>query len=284
MTTILSIQSSVAYGHVGNSVAVFAMQRLGVEVWPVHTVHFSNHTGYGDWRGPVMDPDDVRDILAGVAARGALDRVDAVVSGYLGSAAVGEVVLEAVCQVRAANPDAFYVCDPVMANATAGCFVGPEIPVLLRETVVPRADLVTPNQVELGRLTGSVPTDLTSTVAAVDRLRALGPGTVLVTSVLRPEAPSDTVEMLAADESGAWLVRTPLLPGRVSGSGDLTAAVFTTHLVGGRSVPEALTSTASSVFDVVAATVAGGHAELRLVQTQEAIAHPRRQFEAIPVR
>ena len=175
MTTILSIQSSVAYGHVGNSAAVFPLQRLGVEVWPVHTVHFSNHTGYGAWRGPLMPPDDVREVVTGIEERGALPEVDAVLSGYQGGEQIGEVILDAVARTKAANPAAIYACDPVMGNATSGCFVHPAIPVLLRERVVPQADLITPNQFELGFLTETEPGDLDSTLESVERARAMGP-------------------------------------------------------------------------------------------------------------
>ena len=184
VTTILSIQSSVAYGHVGNSAAVFPLQRLGVEVWPVHTVNFSNHTGYGAWRGPLMPAEDVREVITGIEERGALPEVDAVLSGYQGGEQIGEVILDAVARTKAANPDAIYACDPVMGNATSGCFVHPAIPVLLREKVVPKADLITPNQFELGFLTETDPADLETTLASVERAREMGPSTVLVTSVL----------------------------------------------------------------------------------------------------
>ena len=185
---ILSIQSSVAYGHVGNSAAVFPLQRLGHEVWPVYTVHFSNHTGYGAWRGPLLAADDVRDVITGIEERGALAQVDVVLSGYQGGEEIGDVILDAVARVKKANPDATYTCDPVMGNAKSGCFVHPAIPVLLRERVVPQADLITPNQFELGYLTGTEPTDLESTLASVDAARAMGPSSVLVTSVERPDA------------------------------------------------------------------------------------------------
>src|SRR5580765_4110679 len=190
----LSIQSSVAYGHVGNSAATFPLQRLGHEVWPVHTVLFSNHTGYGAWRGPLLPPDDVRAVVTGIAERDVLRSCDGVLSGYLGGPGICEVVVDAVAQVKAANPEATYTCDPVMGNATSGCFVHPAIPVLLRERVVPQADLITPNQFELGYLTGTEPTDLDSTLAAADAARAMGPSSVLVTSVARPEAGDDTIE------------------------------------------------------------------------------------------
>jgi pyridoxine kinase len=282
--TVLSIQSSVAYGHVGNSAAVFPMQRLGVEVWPVHTVNFSNHTGYGEWRGPVLPADDVRAVLQGVAERGAYAEVDAVLSGYQGGADIGAVILEAVEAVKAANPAAIYACDPVMGNETSGCFVHPDIPVLLREQVVPRADLITPNQFELGYLTGTEPHTLEETLAAVDLARAMGPSTVLVTSVLRPDVPEDTVEMLAVHEGEAWLVATPRLPMKANGSGDVTAALFTTHLLATGSAKDALELTASSVFALLSRTHSSGRRELQLVQSQDSIAHPPREFPAARIR
>src|SRR5699024_9445346 len=124
---ILSIQSSVAYGHVGNSAAVFPLQRLGVEVMPVHTVNFSNHTGYGAWRGPLIDPADVRDVVTGIEERGAFAGTDAILSGYQGGEGIADVILDAVARVKAANPAALYACDPVMGNAKSGCFVAPAI-------------------------------------------------------------------------------------------------------------------------------------------------------------
>ena len=201
--SILSIQSSVAYGHVGNSASVFPLQRLGVEVWPVHTVHFSNHTGYGEWRGPLLPADDVRAVIQGVEERGAFPEVAAVLSGYQGGEDIGSVILEAVERVKTANPAAIYACDPVMGNAKSGCFVHPAIPVLLRDRVVPQADLITPNQFELGYLTDTDPHTLEETIASVEAARSLGPATVLVTSVLRPDAPDQTVEMLAVHGDAA---------------------------------------------------------------------------------
>jgi pyridoxine kinase len=278
-TTILSIQSSVAYGHVGNSAAVFPLQRLGVEVWPVSTVHFSNHTGYGSWRGPLLAAEDVREVITGVEERGAMPEIDAVLSGYQGGSQIGDVILDAVGRVKAANPDAIYACDPVMGNAKSGCFVHPDIPVLLRERVVPEADLITPNQFELGFLTETEPDDLASTLAAVDRARDMGPSTVLVTSVLRPDRPEDTIEMLAVRGDGAWVVRTPHLPLKANGSGDVTAALFTAHLLATDDPGLALGRTVSSVFDLLQTTLDSGRRELQIVQSQEAIAHPRMQFE-----
>jgi pyridoxine kinase len=281
---ILSIQSAVAYGHVGNSAAVFPLQRLGVEVLPVYTVNFSNHTGYGAWRGPLIPPADVAEVLTGVEERGVFPQIDAVLSGYQGSEGIGDVIIDAVRRVKEANPEAVYACDPVMGNAKSGCFVAPAIPVLLRERVVPVADIITPNQFELGFLTGTDPLSLESTLESVDAARAMGPRTVLVTSVERPEREEGTLEMLAVDDSGAFIVQTPQLPMKANGSGDVTAALFTAHYLRTGSAAEALARTVSSVFDLLTTTLESGERELQLIEAQEFYAHPRMQFEVAQVR
>jgi pyridoxine kinase len=281
---ILSIQSSVAYGHVGNSAAVFPLQRLGHEVWPVFTVHFSNHTGYGAWRGPLLPPADVRDVIAGIEERGVLPTCDAVLSGYQGGAGIADVIVDAVARVKAANPEATYTCDPVMGNAVSGCFVDPLIPPIIRERVVPVADLITPNQFELGFLTGTAPETLEEILESAELARAMGPSTILVTSVARAGRPEETIEMLAVDGDGAWIVQTPLLPMKANGSGDITAALFTAHLHTTGSPADALARTASSVFAVLKETLGSGERELRLVAAQDAIAHPACEFEVRRVR
>lgn len=281
---ILSIQSAVAFGHVGNSAAVFPLQRIGVDVLPVYTVNFSNHTGYGAWRGPLIAPADVAEVITGIEERGVFDQIDAVLSGYQGSEGIADVIIDAVARVKAANPDAVYTCDPVMGNAKSGCFVAPAIPILLRERVVPVADIIAPNQFELGFLTETSPDTLESTLASADLARAMGPSTVLVTSVERPDREPDTIEMLAVDDKGAWIVQTPLLPLKANGSGDVTAALFTAHYVETGDAAVALARTASSVFDLLENTYNSGERELQLVESQEAYAHPRLQFDVRQVR
>jgi len=281
---ILSIQSAVAYGHVGNSAAVFPLQRIGVEVLPVYTVTFSNHTGYGSWGGPLIAPADVRAVIDGIDDRGVFPQIDAVLSGYQGGEGIGDVIVDAVKRVKAANPDALYACDPVMGNAKSGCFVAPAIPDLLRDRVVPVADIITPNQFELGYLTGTTPDTLESTLESVDAARAMGPSTVLVTSVERPDREEGTIEMLAVDDAGAWVVQTPLLPMKANGSGDVTAALFTAHYVETRDAATALARTTSSVYDLLKNTYDAGDRELRLVESQEAYAHPRLQFSVRQLR
>ncbi len=285
---ILSIQSHVSYGHVGNSAAVFPLQRLGHEVWPVYTVNFSNHTGYGQWGGSPIPASEVTAIISAMEQRGALAQVDVVLSGYQGGTDIADAILDAVARVKAANPSATYTCDPVMGNAKSGCFVNPAIPELLRERVVPKADLVTPNQFELGYLAGMQVQTLEETLKAVDAVMAMGPRAVLVTSVFRPDAAPGTIEMLAADANGAWLVTTPHLPFKANGSGDVTAALFTAHYsqhfgaMG--SAKLALERTKASMFELLTRTHESGQRELQLVQAQESYVNPKVQFAAQQVR
>ena len=281
---VLSIQSSVAYGHVGNSAAVFPLQRLGHEVWPVLTVHFSNHTGYGAWRGPLLAPDDVREVIAGIEDRGVLGEADAVLSGYQGDPAVGAIVLDTVARVKELNPDAVYCCDPVMGDVGRGMFVRPGIPEFMRDTVVPRADIVTPNHFELDFLAGRETTTLAEVVDAVDAVRERGPRDVLVTSVLHGEVPEGRLDMVAVSDEGAWAVETPLLPITPNGCGDVTAALYLAHLRTTGSAETALGRVAGSVFAVLERTIEAGTREIQLVATQDAIADPPATFEVRRLR
>ena len=281
---ILSIQSSVAYGHVGNSAAVFPLQRLGHEVWPVNTVHFSNHTGYGAWRGPLLAADDVREVIAGIEDRGVLGEADAVLSGYQGDPAVGGIILDTVARVKELNPDAVYCCDPVMGDVGRGMFVRPGIPEFMRDTVVPRADILTPNHFELDFLAGRATTTLAEILDAVDDVRARGPRDVLVTSVLHGDVPDGRLDVLAVSDEGAWAVETPLLPITPNGCGDVTAALYLAHLRTTGSAAEALARTTSSVYAILEATIAAGTREIQLVAAQDAIAEPPMTFEVRRLR
>jgi pyridoxine kinase len=276
---VLSIQSHVAYGHAGNSAAVFPLQRLGREVWPVMTVHFSNHTGYGAWRGPVLAAAEVAEVITGIEERGAFADCEAVLSGYQGAEDVGEVVLDAVARVKAASPGALYCCDPVMGDVGRGMFVRPGIPELMRDRVVPAADIVTPNHFELDFLTGTSSATVPELLDAVDRLRSVGPSVVLVTSAILDDTPDDALDLVAVSDAGAWRTRTPRLSMSPNGGGDLTTAVFLAHLLDGRPLAEALARTTSAVFAVMSATAAAGERELRIVQTQDRLADPPMEFE-----
>ena len=284
---ILSIQSHVAYGYVGNRAATFPLQRLGHDVWAVNTVEFSNHTGYGAWKGRIAAPGQVRDVIEGIAERGVLASCDAVLSGYLGDAALGEVVLDAVAAVRNANRGALWCCDPVIGDVDRGVFVRPGIPEFFRQRAVPLADLVTPNHFELEMLTGRTVGTLDAARAAARTLlapnaHAAGPKVVLVTSLRHAETAGDSIEMLAVTAAGAWRIVTPLLvfPIAPNGTGDAVAALFLAQWLKTREVAASLSFAASAIFAVLEATSRAGERELQLIAAQDALAAPPRTFAA----
>lgn len=279
---ILSIQSHVAYGHVGNASAVFPMQRLGVEVWPIHTVQFSNHTGYGDWTGRVFDGQMIDELVDGMARRGALARCDGLLSGYMGSADIGEAILFALQRVRAESPEAAYCCDPVIGDVGRGIFVRPGIPEFMRDKAVPAASVATPNQFELDYLTGLPSSTVVEAKAAIARLRGMGPQIVLVTSLHTQETPSDAIDMVAADGQGLWRVRTPQLDINVNGAGDAIAALFFVHVLRTGSAAQALSRAASSVYGLLQRTHAAGSRELLTVAAQDEFVTPSHMFVPEP--
>ena len=205
-------------------------------------------------------------------------------SGYQGDPAVGAVILEAVASVREANPNAVYCCDPVMGDVGRGMFVRPGIPEFLRDTVVPRADILTPNHFELDFLAGRTTTTIEEVLEAVDAIRDRGPRDVLVTSVLHTDTPPDSLDVVAVSDAGAWAVTTPLLPITPNGCGDVTAALYLAHLRTTGSPARALERTTASVFAVLEATLAAGTREIQLVAAQDAIADPPATFTARQLR
>jgi pyridoxine kinase len=280
---LLSINSHVACGHVGNAAAVFALQRLGCEVWPVHTVLFSNHPGHGSFRGETVEASTVRKLVRGIEERGLFPSCDGVLSGYVGKPETGEAILEAAVKVKAANPAACYCCDPVIGDAGRGVYVRAGIAELLRERAVPAADVLTPNQFELEQLSGRAAPTLAAILAAIDALAARGPHAILVTSVVTEETPKDSIDLIAAESSGRFQLRTPRLPIAVHGAGDAVAALFFLHWLRTGSAAQALSRAASSIFGVLQKTAQAGADETLLIDAQEELVKPSRMFVAQPV-
>ena len=275
---ILSIQSHVAYGHVGNASAVFPMQRLGVEVWPIHTVQFSNHTGYGAWTGRVFDAPMIEELVEGIAARGVLGLCDGVLSGYMGSADIGNAILSTVAKVRAENPGALYCCDPVIGD------VGP------RRVRAPRHPGVFPRSgradrryrhPEPVRTRLSVRRTSETLAAAKDAaavVQRLGPRVVLVTSLHTRETPPDAIDLLAGEGGRFWRVRTPKLPLSVNGAGDAIAALFFVHYARTRSAAGALGEAAASIYGLLKRTAEAGSREILMVAAQDEFVSPSTRF------
>jgi pyridoxine kinase len=277
MPTVLSVQSRVAYGHVGNAAAVFPLQCLGIEAWALDTVAFSNHTGHGRWRGDIVAAEAVSTIFEGIADLGVLPSIDAVLSGYIGTAETGAVLLDIVARVKEANPGARFCCDPVIGDSDTGSYVRDGVAEFFRDAALAMADIVTPNRFELEYLTGRRIGGVADAVTAAEALRGRGPAIVLVTSL---DTEPDHLKMLACGRDGAWAVETPRLPAMLNGCGDVTAALFLGHLLNGEPLPDALAATAGSMFAVIATTVGLGRYELALVAAREELARPNRVFPA----
>jgi pyridoxine kinase len=284
---ILSIQSWVAYGHVGNASAVFPLQRLGAEVWAINTVQFSNHTGYGDWTGAVYSGQSVRDLVDGIAARGALAHCDAVLTGYVGGADIGEAILHAVASVRRANPKALYCCDPVIGDTDTGVYVRPGIEDFLRGQALAAADITTPNRFEIERLTGIDCSSLDGAKQAVLRLRSMlhpdGPACVLLTSLETDSTPSDCIDMMTFADGAFHLLRTPKLGLSVNGAGDAIAALFLFHLLRSGKPVTAMEAAGSSVYGLLRRTEEAGSREILTVAAQAEFVAPTRVFQAFAV-
>lgn len=284
--SILSIQSRVAYGHVGNSAAVFPLQRLGFEVWPVDTVAFSNHLGYRTWRGRTHSAAEVAEVIEGIELLGLFKSCRAVLSGYLGTPEVGAVVRDAVDRVRRANPEAIYLCDPVMGDRDGGMFVKPGVREAFMEELLPQADIIVPNAFELEALTGCDTTTLEGALDAADALRAelkrrrgktgrRRAGTAVVcTGLLRRDVP-DKMGTLAVADEGAWLVTTRFVPMHVHGTGDALAALLLGHYLRTGRLATALARAVAGLQAVIEETAAANRYELTLIKSQDAMAKPK---------
>lgn len=275
---LISFSSKVVYGHVGHSASKLLLERLGHTVWAIDTVVFSNHPGHGRHAGRVTPADEIQALASGLEHLGLFAACGAVCSGYLGSAANGRAVVEVMRRVKAANPNALYVCDPVMGDRNVGLYVAPDLPPFLAEVALPLADVVFPNAFELEHLTGVKVRDVESALAAADALRARGAKLVVATGV----EPTGAIATLAVAAEGAWAVRTPRLPCRAKGTGDVFAALFLGHLCGGETAPVALERAVGGVYALIEATLDAE--ELALIAAQDQAVRPSRSWRADRLR
>ncbi|MBS1203780.1 MAG: pyridoxamine kinase [Proteobacteria bacterium] len=283
MKNILAIQSHVVFGHAGNSAAEFPMRRLGANVWPLNTVQFSNHTQYGKWMGSVMPPAHLTEVVQGIAAIDQLQRCDAVLSGYLGSAEQGEHILGIVRQVKAANPQAKYFCDPVMGHPEKGCIVAPGVAEFHLRHALPASDIIAPNLIELEILCEHVVNSVQEAVAAARELIAKGPQIVLVKHLARAGLSMDRFEMLLVTPQEAWHISRPLVDfgaRQPVGVGDVTSGLLLVKLLQGTPVREALEHVTAAVYEIMLTTHGMQEYELQVVAAQDRIAKPEHLFSA----
>lgn len=283
MKRILSIQSHVVFGCAGNSAAVFPMRRMGMEVWPVNTVQFSNHTQYSQgWQGMVMPDGHIRQLITGLADIGVLGQCDALLSGYLGSAKQGEEILAAVARLKALNPNALYFCDPVMGHPDKGCIVAPGVADFLKNRALTCADMLAPNLLELEQLTEREIRNVPQALAACQQLRDQGGKLVMVKYLGKAGFAMDRFEMLLVCEEGAFHISRPLYPFARDpiGVGDLLSATMLANLLAGFTPVAAFERTNASVDAVVAQTWLAGAYELQLVAAQQAMVLPQVREQA----
>ena len=284
MKNILSIQSHVVFGHAGNSAAVFPMRRMGVNVWPLNTVQFSNHTQYGHWTGCVMPANHLTEIVQGIADIDQLKNCDAVLSGYIGSPEQGGHILDIVRKVKAANPNAWYFCDPVMGHPEKGCIVAPGVAEFFARDAVASSDIMAPNLLELEQLTGHTINSVEEALASARSVIARGPKVVLVKHLAYAGYHKDRFEMILVTADEAWHISRPLVDfgeRQPVGVGDLTSGLLLVNMLKGEPLKKALEHVTAAVYEVMLTTKEMGEYELHVVAAQDRIAQPLHQFAAV---
>ncbi len=272
MKNVLSIQPHVVFGHAGNSATVFPIQRLGVNVWPLHTMQVSNHMQYGRWAGSAIEASQILALVEGIGAIGMLRRCDAVLCGYLDSVAHLQAVVDIVRAVKATNPYAWFFCDPIInehlteRNHEAALATIPE-----------GADCVTPHHDALQKLAGRTLDTVDEAVLACRELIRRGPRIILVKQLLDRYSPADRVNLLVVTESEAWMAQHPRYPFArpPAGISELTNAVFVARRLRGDTLRAAFEHTVAAVHAVLKATYEAGRYELEITAAQNDIAHPR---------
>ena len=270
-TSIISIQSQVVHGHVGNSAAVLPMQARGLNVAAVPTTLLSNSPHFETMRGCVLAPELVGDLLRGVEERGLIETSRYIVSGYLGSRANGEVVAAFVERARQINPDIIYICDPVMGDSNLGVFVADQVIECLSDHLVPLADLLTPNQFELGLLTQSQPTSWPRLKAEVAKIQAIRGARLIVTGCAFPDTPKGSLENIVVEDGTFTRLTSPRLPIVPVGTGDLFTGLLTANLALDRNLVRAARNAAGVVLDILERTIVDGEYEMQLGSVIDAL-------------
>lgn len=285
MKHILSIQSHVVYGYAGNKSATFPMQLLGVDVWALNTVQFSNHTQYGQWKGMVIPKEQIGEIVQGIDNIGELHKCNAVISGYIGAAEQVEEIINVVQKVKSRNPHAVYLCDPVMGHPDKGCIVAEGVKENLINLALPQADIITPNLVELRELSGRSVENFSQAIEAVKVILSKGPKKVLVKHLSKVGQDPSQFEMLLANEQGIWHISRPLhqFNKEPVGVGDLTAGLFMANLLNGKNDLEAFEHTANAVNDVMTVTQQQQAYELQIIAARDLIVKPQSQYKAVKI-
>lgn len=265
---VIVISSHVVRGSVGNRAAVFALETLGFPVWAVPTVVLPWHPGHGRATRIVPPAADFAALMKDLEGARWLGEVGAVLSGYLGDPAQADAVASLVAAVKARNPRALYVCDPVMGDK-GGLYVPEATAVAIRDLLMPVADVATPNRYELAWMTGNPLDDVSSLLQAA---QDAAPPAMLVTSA--PAMMNGSIANLLLTPSQALLAEHRMIDRPPNGLGDLTAAVYLARLLSGQAPEKALQSTTAAVFEILARTAKRGGDELQIETDAQSLSHP----------
>jgi len=246
---ILSIQSYVTYGHVGNSAAVFCFQLFGFNVWPIPTALLSNHPGHPSFQGQKFAASTIQDLILGLSDLGALDQCDAVISGYFSDPDISELIANIVTQIKSTNPAAVYLCDPVMGNDEKGLYVPATIPKVIASDLLPIADIVTPNRFELEQLAEITVATQKDAAAALHKITKQGSMIAICTSA--PTSSPGNIAVLACLGSNTWAIETPRFTTVANGRGDCLSAIFLAHHLSGKSLENSISLSVSAVHDLI---------------------------------
>lgn len=269
MKRVLAVSSQVARGHVGNSAAVLALQRLGHEVWPLPTVILSNHPGHEKVAGTRIDPRKLSEMLDALDGNGWLGELDGVLTGYLPSAEHVAVAAEAIARLRVRRSDLLVFCDTVLGDDPDGLYIGEDAARAIRDVLVPLAGFITPNRFELSWLSGR---PVRSSEEAAEAAAQLAVPHVLATSV--PAADGATLDNLLTHPGDTLLASVPRRAEAPHGTGDLLAALMLGRLLQSPGdLPRALSLAVAGVEAAIAASEGAG--ELQLVASQAAWADPQ---------
>lgn len=278
MATV-SFQSQVAAGAVGNSAASMVYAAFGRALWAVPTVLYSNHPASRAFAGETVSSASLHRWIAAFEENGLIEQVDQVQSGYLGAADQTQAVLALLSAARKTGRAVSYVCDPVLGDQAAGLYVPPALAAAIRETLVPAADIVTPNLFELRYLTGASVDTAAQVWAAMQSLQAMGPRIVITTSVITQGTAAADIDTFLLDGADRWCVRTPRIASPAHGAGDVMTAAFLARLANGETPDSALSHAVSSVHCILAAT--GNQPDLALHAARDDLLSPAPVFPAV---
>jgi pyridoxine kinase len=257
---------------------------MGKEVWPINTVQFSNHTGYGNWRGQVFEASHLFEVFEGIKELGMIGQCEAILSGYMGDRSIGRAILHAVNEIKYYNPKMIYCCDPVFGDYEHGIFVRTAIPEFFMQDLIPKAHIITPNQFEMEFISGYESINLENVRVACQKTHLMGPKIILITSFKITDRLNE-INMILSYNDELWIVTTPYLPFSKlpSGCGDIFSALFLANYLDSSDPVLSLEKTVATIFDIISKTFENNSHELQLIQSQESITKPQNSFKAIKI-